>query len=103
MLRERLYPEICRYLPDVGIVGGGKRSKGHRVMLYTFDSLHHSDGKADLLLCDEVHQAANSYFGLLRQASHSHADRAELANAVRRRGHCVNAALTKTYRKRTAA
>jgi retron-type reverse transcriptase len=47
----------------------------------------------------DVHQTANSYFGLLRQASHSHADRATLANAVRRRGHCVNGQLTQTYRK----
>jgi retron-type reverse transcriptase len=47
----------------------------------------------------DLHQTANSYFGLLRQASHSHADRAQLANAIRRRGHCVNAAFTKTYRK----
>jgi hypothetical protein len=47
----------------------------------------------------DVHQAANSYFGLLRQASHSHAERAALANAVRRRGHCVDGALTKAYRR----
>jgi RNA-directed DNA polymerase len=46
-----------------------------------------------------VHQSANSYFGLLRQAGSSHHDRARLANAVRRRGHCINAALTKTYPK----
>ena len=51
----------------------------------------------------DVHQAANSYFGLLRQATHSHQDRARLANAVRDRGHCVNQALTKTYRKDTPA
>jgi hypothetical protein len=50
----------------------------------------------------DVHQAANSYFGLLRQATHSHADRARLANAVRDRGHCVNRALTQTYPKGTA-
>jgi RNA-directed DNA polymerase len=47
---------------------------------------------------DDVHQAANSYFGLLRQATHSHHDRARLANAVRRRGHCINGDLTKVYR-----
>ena len=49
-----------------------------------------------------LRQIANSYFGLLGQASHSHADRARLANAVRDRGHCVNRALTQTYRKGTA-
>lgn len=41
---------------------------------------------------------ANSYFGLLRQATHSHADRARLANAIRRRGRCVNGEFTKTFR-----
>jgi RNA-directed DNA polymerase len=45
----------------------------------------------------DVHQSANSYFGLLRQATHSHHDRARLANAVRRRGHCINGNLTKAY------
>ncbi len=46
----------------------------------------------------EVHTVANSYFGLFRQASHSHADRARLANAARRRGHCVTSDLTKCFR-----
>lgn len=42
---------------------------------------------------------ANSYFGLLGQAPSSHHDRARLANAVRRKGHCVNFDLSKTYRR----
>jgi hypothetical protein len=46
---------------------------------------------------DDVHQSANSYFGLFRQATHSHHDRARLANAVRRRGHCIHGSLTKAY------
>ena len=50
----------------------------------------------------DVHQTVNSYFGLLRQASHSHQDRALLANAARRRGHCVKGDLTKTYRRSEA-
>jgi hypothetical protein len=40
----------------------------------------------------------NSYFGLVGQAPSSHHDRAQIANAARRRGHAVNKALTKTYR-----
>jgi hypothetical protein len=48
----------------------------------------------------EVFATANSYFGLLRQATASLRDRALLANLARRRGHAVNAALTKTYRGR---
>ncbi len=47
----------------------------------------------------DLHQTANSYFGLLRQATHSHHERALLANVVRNRGHCVNAVFTKTYAK----
>lgn len=54
------------------------------------------------LPADELFESANSYFGLLGQASRSHGHRAALANALRRRGHCVNRALTKTYRTETA-
>ncbi|WP_420915896.1 RNA-directed DNA polymerase [Paraburkholderia monticola] len=46
----------------------------------------------------DVFEMANSYFGLLRQATASHQDRAKLANVVRSRGRAVDAALTKTYR-----
>jgi len=44
-------------------------------------------------------ESANSYFGLLRQTTHSHHDRARLANTLRQRGHSVKADFTKTYRK----
>lgn len=44
--------------------------------------------------------AANSYFGLLSQASHSQKDRAALARVVLKRGNSVNAALTKTFEKK---
>jgi len=43
---------------------------------------------------------ANSYFGLLSQASHSEKDRAALARVVLKRGNSVNAALTKTFQKK---
>ena len=45
----------------------------------------------------DVWTSANSYFGLLRQATASHHDRARLANLVRRRGHVVDGRLTKAY------
>lgn len=48
----------------------------------------------------KLFEMANSYFGLLRQGSHSHTDRAQLAKAVLQRGRSVNRALTKTYRGR---
>ena len=47
---------------------------------------------------EDLFEVANSYFGLLRQASHSHQDRARLANGLPRRGHCISGDLTKTYR-----
>jgi RNA-directed DNA polymerase len=54
----------------------------------------------DQVLCspaERLVQTANSYFGLLRQSPQSHADRANLANAARARGHCVNGQFTKAY------
>ena len=47
----------------------------------------------------DLFATANSYFGLFRQASHSHHDRARLANVLRDRGHSIKANLTKTYRR----
>lgn len=44
----------------------------------------------------------HSYFGLLRQATASHQDRAQLANVVRSLGRAVDQDLTKTYRGRAA-
>lgn len=49
----------------------------------------------------DVYTSANSYFGLLRQATASHFDRAQLAQAVMRRGHAVNYQLTKTFKRAT--
>jgi RNA-directed DNA polymerase len=40
----------------------------------------------------------NSYFGLLRQATHSRRDRLRLAKTIGRRDRSVDRALTKTYR-----
>ena len=48
---------------------------------------------------EDVYQSANSYFGLLRQANASHADRVRLADALLKRGHVVNKQFTKTYRR----
>ncbi|AZC30080.1 Retron-type RNA-directed DNA polymerase [Pseudomonas chlororaphis subsp. piscium] len=48
---------------------------------------------------EDLRETANSYFGLLGQASHSQKDRAALARAVLKRGYTVNGALTKTYTK----
>ena len=50
---------------------------------------------------EDLFESGNSYFGLLRQASHSHADRALVANLLRKRGHVVAGDLTKTFRKKS--
>jgi len=51
----------------------------------------------------DVITTANSYFGLLRQASCGHASRARLANVCRLRGHAVAGDLTKAFRKPTCS
>ena len=48
---------------------------------------------------EKLLETANSYFGLLRQASASHHDRARLANVLRRRGYSIKGDLSKTFRK----
>lgn len=47
---------------------------------------------------EDLLATANSYFGLLGQASHSLQDRAALASVLLKRGKPVNRALTQTYR-----
>jgi len=49
---------------------------------------------------EDLRETANSYFGLLSQASHSEKDRAALARVVLKRGNSVNAGLTKTFKKK---
>jgi hypothetical protein len=58
VLRDRIWPELAGMLPSVGIVGGGRKEKGRRVMCFTVGSLAHSDGDADLLIGDECHELA---------------------------------------------
>ncbi|HET9678960.1 MAG TPA: RNA-directed DNA polymerase [Gammaproteobacteria bacterium] len=48
---------------------------------------------------DKLLETANSYFGLCRQATHSHRDRVRLSRAAFRRGHSVDFTLTKTFRR----
>jgi len=50
----------------------------------------------------DLRETANSYFGLLSQATHSHTDRAQLARIVLRRGRCVNLDFTKSIAGRAA-
>ncbi len=48
---------------------------------------------------EDLFETANSYFGLLGQATRSHKHRARLANAIRPRGHSIKSDLTKAYRR----
>jgi len=61
-------------------------------------TFHEALARTNAIDGEDLAETANSYFGLLRQASASHHDRARLANSVRRRGHSVNQQLTQTYR-----
>lgn len=56
VLRDRIFPELCQLCGDVGIVGGGKRRIGRRIMCYTAASMHHATGDADILFGDECHE-----------------------------------------------
>lgn len=49
---------------------------------------------------EDVFTAGNSYLGLLTQATHSQQDRATVAKVLLGRGHAVNHALTKIYRRK---
>jgi hypothetical protein len=62
-------------------------------------TVRHAVARLATMPLDEVYPAANSYLGLLRQSSSSHADRATLARAVLRRGFPVNRTFTKVHRK----
>jgi len=59
VLRDRIYPELVQMVGDVGIVGGGKRVTGCRVMCYTVGSIHHAKGDGDFLVGDECHELAS--------------------------------------------
>lgn len=58
---ERIVRSLKRFVPKVGMVGDGSKH-WERVTVVTAGSLAHSDGDADLLFCDEVHQLATINF-----------------------------------------
>lgn len=57
----RIMRQLSRFLPNVGMLGGGKRVPG-RVMVITADSVHNSNGDADILFGDEAHQLATGNY-----------------------------------------
>jgi len=48
---------------------------------------------------EDVFATGNSYLGLVRQASHSHHDQAQLVNVLRKRGHSYTPDLDKIFRR----
>jgi superfamily II DNA or RNA helicase len=67
VLRDRIYPELCGMLPNVGICGGGKKKRlDARVMCYTVGALANSNFDADIVFADECHElAANKAANML--------------------------------------
>jgi RNA-directed DNA polymerase len=49
---------------------------------------------------ENLFETANSYYGLLRQSTHSFHHRASLSNILRYRGHCISGDLKKIYRRK---
>lgn len=71
-LVKSLVERLSSVLPDIGQVGAGKKYKGRRITVYSADSLHLSDGNADVLLVDEIHRmAAPSYASALAKYKYS--------------------------------
>lgn len=112
-ISHALWAESVQLLGSIGSQGGGWLKSAHRERgidfvghviqpwrrttrdRTLFAALERIESMADA----DVYQAANSYFGLLRQATHSHADRARLGRAVLRRDRCVAGDLTKTFKR----
>jgi RNA-directed DNA polymerase len=57
----------------------------------------HAYNQARNVPLENLRETANSYFGLFRQATHSHHKRAKLAKIILMRGKSVNVHFTKTY------
>lgn len=53
-IMSRLRRGLLKYFPNVGQIGDGEETHG-RITLISADSLHKSNGDADILLLDEVH------------------------------------------------
>lgn len=56
--QNRMLPELGGLIPNVGMIGGKRRDLNNRVTIVSFDSLHHSKYDANILIIDEVHEAA---------------------------------------------
>ena len=93
--RKTILQPVSRGVDFVGhVIKPWRRTARRDTAARAVQRLQALQGSADR---KAVRQRANSYLGLLRQASHSHHDRARLANAVRDLGHSINGTFTKAY------
>lgn len=90
--RKTILQPVARGVDFVGqVVRPGRRVTRRR----TLDALLQ---RIAIVPLQDAHQSANSYFGLLRQASHSQTERVRLARLVLARGLAVDGRLTKSFR-----
>lgn len=75
------------------VVKPWRRTVRRRVLRHAIRRIQTIDSK-------KLFETINSYYGQLRQSSHSHGDRVKLTHAIFTRGHSVNKQLTKTFRRR---
>lgn len=105
-LPERLHARLNPKKTILQLVDRGIDFVGHVIKPWHRSTrrrtVHEAVRRISQTPADELLEIGNSYFGLLRQAEHSHHDRAQLANALRRRGHSIKSDLTQTFRRKSA-
>jgi len=91
--KKTVLQPVDRGIDFVGhVIKPWRRTTRRRTLNSAISKLQHAEEEALFAL-------ANSYFGMVRQATNSHTEQARLGRAVLRRGRCVSGDLTKTFRK----
>ncbi|NYT76522.1 RNA-directed DNA polymerase [Alcaligenaceae bacterium] len=105
--------EINDYLPQLGLalnprktilqpISRGVDFAGHVIKPWRREirrrTVRTALARIETLPAGQTLESINSYLGLMRHADARH-DRTRVANAARRRGHCVDAQATKAYRQ----
>jgi superfamily II DNA or RNA helicase len=62
---KKTYDKFREYLPSVGMYYGNCHQSGHRIMVYSADSIGHWDGDADIVFVDEVHELLADKYAIL--------------------------------------
>ncbi len=101
-LHARLNPAKTIQQPvarGIDFVGHVVRPHSHTLRRKTLRS---AIARLEHLPADETFATGNSYLALARQVTHGHTDQARIARALLKRGHCVDADLSKAYRRGSA-